>query len=536
MAGRGGPVPARGKMGNGPMPNSNEPRLVLAVRSWEQLRDAYESWSVTALEELLKEKLDKLPDPPSRPGRPNLATEFKVVALPSNVPVPDGIDISRDQFWRILVFGIVMTGGPEAARALAENVRRAFGDDASVGADLVVGAAQNVDRFWSHWCPEEADYGLFGDRAAALRTIRAEPALLPQVLPGPEQVNIIFVDTGLPPNLLPAGFRGWPVLENPMDRNSPVRNPGNPLTRHGEMVARNAGAVVSVPPGIPNLRLLDCPVIPDGITDLPVFLNSVAAALTLVEAAIPILRAQEPQPARTGWIICNAWGVFDPSLEPPEVPYANNPGHPVSDVLQRLELLCTDIVFAAGNCGQFCPNERCHPDFTGPGRSINGANALSAVLTVGAVRTDRLWLGYSGQGPGIAGMEQEKPDLCAPSQFTNEDDAGPNTGTSAACGLTAGAVALLRSTWPCSEVGPAALRQVMRDTAVQPDRPAGWRDRTGYGILNLAAAADRLNEGFFMRAWRRWFANLPALGWGWILLLVILLLIVFPMQALWWRF
>ena len=124
-------------------------------------------------------------------------------------------------------------------------------------------------------------------------------------------------------------------------------------------------------------------------------------------------------------MICNAWGVFDPSLEPPEVPYANNPLHPVAVALRWLELLCTDIVFAAGNCGQFCPNARCHPNFTGPGRSINGANALGAVLTVGAVRTDRLWLGFSGQGPGIDGMEHDKPDLCAPSQFANEDDAGP---------------------------------------------------------------------------------------------------------------
>ena len=158
-----------------------------------------------------------------------------------------------------------------------------------------------------------------------------------------------------------------------------------------------------------------------------------------------------------------------------------------------LELLCADIVFAAGNCGQFCPNERCHPDFTGPGRSINGANALAQVLTVGAVRTDKLWLGYSGQGPGIAGMAHDKPDLCAPSQFENEEDAGSNTVTSAACGLAAGAVALLRTKWRCSAVGPGALRDALRHTAAQPYGPAGWQDRTGYGILDLAAAANRLN-------------------------------------------
>ena len=125
--------------------------------------------------------------------------------------------------------------GPGAGRKRPSRLRSS--EEASVGADLAVSAAQNVDRFWSHWCPEEADYGLVGDRAAALRTIRADPALLPEGLPGPERVNVVFVDTGLPPNLLPAtGFRGWPVLEDPMHPTGPVRHPGNPLTPHGEMV------------------------------------------------------------------------------------------------------------------------------------------------------------------------------------------------------------------------------------------------------------------------------------------------------------
>ena len=59
-------------------------------------------------------------------------------------------------------------------------------------------------------------------------------------------------------------------------------------------------------------------------------------------------------------MICNAWGVFDPTLEFPRVPYANNPLHPVAIALQWLQNLCADIVFAAGNCGEFCPNDRCH--------------------------------------------------------------------------------------------------------------------------------------------------------------------------------
>ena len=77
-----------------------------------------------------------------------------------------------------------------------------------------------------------------------------------QGLPGPERVNIVFVDTGLPPNLLPAsGLRGWPVLEDPADFTGPVRLPGNPLSPHGEMVARNARGVVRLFPTGPSADL-----------------------------------------------------------------------------------------------------------------------------------------------------------------------------------------------------------------------------------------------------------------------------------------
>lgn len=482
------------------MSNPNEPRLILAVRAWQEVRQAYEESKVEEVEKQLKLRIDKVTSPPGS-GLPNPATQFKVVALPSNAPIPKGLTVESAEFRKMLVFGLAMNGGSASVKALAAAVRPAFGAEASVGADLVVSPPQNAGHFWSHWCPDEAGYGLLGDRAMALRTIRAEKAQLEaESLPGPGQVNVVFVDTGLPPGLLPAaGFKGWPVLEDPLDSTS-VREPGNPLTGHGEMVARNARAVLYAtdpnPNPIPNpkLKLLDCPVIPDGITKLPVFLDSVVAALFAVWETILVLRVLEEAAGlpRTGWVVCNAWGVFDPSLESPEVPYADNPVHPVAIALKFLAAIGVDLVFAAGNCGQFCPNARCHPDYTGPGRSINGANALAEVLTVGAVRNDRLWLGYSGQGPGIAGMTREKPDLCAPSQFESDGHAGPNTGTSAACGLAAGAVALLRTRWPSADVSPADLRAVLREKAAQPYGAAGWQDRTGHGILDVAATASRL--------------------------------------------
>jgi len=462
------------------MPDPNEIRLVLSVRAWTELRQAYKRWDSEEIHRQLNARM--------RLGRDDL---FSVVAYPSNIPPPAGVDISEDELLEFLVFGIVIHGGQEAAEVFANGVTREnFGPDAGVGADLVVNPAH--DPFSTHWCPNEAGDGLMGDRAAALRTIRANPSLLTAAgLPGPEQVNIVFVDTGLPLRLLPAGsFKGWPVLEDPAHSGA-VRLPGNPLTSHGEMVARNARAVAlaAAPPA--KLKLLDCPVIPDGITRFPIFLSSVAAALFSIFSTI----ATGARKAE-GWVICNAWAVFDPTVKPGQASYANNPDHPIAIALRLLNDTGADLVFAAGNCGQFCPNPRCSPDFTGPSRGINGANALREVLTVGAVRNDRVWLGYSGQGPGIAGMANNKPDICAPSQFASDDYPGSNTGTSAACGLAAGAVALLRTKWPSGRLMPDTLACAIRRKADQPYGHADWQERTGHGILDLAATAADLNQRF----------------------------------------
>lgn len=459
------------------MSDPNEIRLVLSVRAWKELREAYKDWKSEEVHRQLNASLDL--------GRNDL---FSVVAYPSNIPRPDGVDISEEKLLEFLVFGIVIRGGPTAARAFADSVRK-LGPDAGVGADLVVNPAH--DPFSTHWCPNETGDGLMGDRDAALRTIRADPARLRWAgLPGSEQVNLVFLDTGLPLGLLPAdNFKGWPVLENPTHSGGAVRRPGNPLTSHGEMVARNAQAVALAAAPSARLKLLDCPAIPDGITRLPIFLNSVAAALFSIFATIATgsRRAE-------GWVVCNAWAVFDPTVKPGQASYADNPMHPIAIALRLLNEAGADLVFAAGNCGQFCPNPRCSPDFTGPSRSLNGANALQEVLTVGAVRNDRLWLGYSGQGPGIAGMARKKPDICAPSQFASDDYPGNNTGTSAACGLAAGAVALLRTKWLSGTLTADQLADAIRRNADQPYGPGGWQERTGHGILNLAATAAALNQ------------------------------------------
>jgi len=56
-----------------------------------------------------------------------------------------------------------------------------------------------------------------------------------------------------------------------------------------------------------------------------------------------------------------------------------------------------DVVFAAGNCGAFCPAQRCGKLDRGAGSSIWGGNSSSAVITTGAVLTSgRLGPTYVG--------------------------------------------------------------------------------------------------------------------------------------------
>lgn len=464
------------------MSDQTRPRAVLVVPNWPDDSGGFPIRTVDEVQPKLHGDI-RLWLERNDPGfERQAAANFAVDYISSNVPVPPGLDIRVDGWRRMLVCGIVMEN-ETAVQHLAAIINDVYGSEASIGADLLVSAADTVerDRLWTHWCPSEAPSGLFGDRAAALRAMGGLPA------PGPRAVNIVFVDTGLPATILPPGpFKGWDVTVFDQNSDIIVRRPGEPLTGHGAMVARNARAVARSS----GVTLLDCPAIPDGIMNLPAFLGTIVGAIHSVKNTIAAMQGGGGQ-SPAAWVICNAWGVFNPTRESPTVPYSDNPDHPLAVAYRELEALGADIVFAAGNCGEFCPNHRCSPVHIGSGRSIHGVNALAEVLTVGAVRSDGPWLGYSGQGPGITNMAHDKPDLCAPSQFDDDDGFGPNTGTSAACGLAAGAVALLRTRAPTT-MTPLTLRTILCDTAEQPYGPKGWQERTGHGVINPVKAAAAL--------------------------------------------
>ncbi len=471
------------------MSDQGKPKLVLSFEPTPALRAAYLAQAGIAnafagaqpgpFEMALKQHIAEAAPGTALAG--TAAAAFSVLGCPSNDLRQEGEAGTPAASLPRLVVALDMADQAAAAALLATH-QDIFGPSASLGADLAISALEE------HWCPGEAADPIFGDRAAAHRLLRAEGAL-----PGSAPVTVIMVDTGLPKEILPKppGFRGWEV-GNASNPGAPLRRPGEPLTPHGAMVARNVRAL------LPKARLLDCPLIPDGITDLKLFLSTAVAAFEQLEKTIRDVRATEAPGEASAWIICNAWGVFDPSAESaagPGLSYTRNPRHPLAQALRRLNALKVDIVFAAGNCGRHCPNRRCHPDFTGPGRSIHGANAHPDVLTVGAVRSDALWLGYAAEGPGPVALSHSKPDLAAPSHFAESDDARRiNTGTSAACGVAAGAVALLRSHQGPDALPPESLRDLLRAKAWQPDGAPGWKPRTGFGILDLQASLSALES------------------------------------------
>jgi hypothetical protein len=193
-------------------------------------------------------------------------------------------------------------------------------------------------------------------------------------------------------------------------------------------------------------------------------------------------------------VLVNAWGIFDTSTDPTGS-YTRNTepgGHPmINMVTQAIEQDQLDIVFAAGNCGQFCPDQQCGRLDRGPGHSIWGANAHPLVLSVSGVRSDETWVGYASQGPGPELLAVRKPDLCAPTQFCETYDAAMlSSGTSAACAMAAGVVAALRGNpqWDQATVTSQALKAALLAAARQPSGMSGWDNRLGFGIIDAAGA------------------------------------------------
>jgi subtilisin family serine protease len=357
-----------------------------------------------------------------------------------------------------------------------------------------------------------------------------------------EGVNVAIIDEGLDGQaLLERGANfggGW--WHRFTDRQGTRRwqAPGGGRSAHAAMVVRNVLAVA------PAATIWDVPLLPDSLLGPPTVSDVEAkfyylrrdilgeeikppmpadelerAEMTQALAKAPWLRSPDLtlplRLPRGPWVFVNSWGVLDPASFDPDREYVTNPDHKLAaDMItfSRLEGVTVDMIFAAGNCGEPTPLPRCGEGWTGPGQSILGVNAHPDVLTVGAVRADGVANGLSSQGPGglferwdsddrdAARRAFEKPDVCAPSGFREDNDASMlNTGSSAAAGVVAGVVAALRSRERAAgrpAMSPAAMRDIVRGSAVKAqDQRVPWDPRLGHGIVHLPAALERLGRG-----------------------------------------
>lgn len=264
--------------------------------------------------------------------------------------------------------------------------------------------------------------------------------------------------------------------------------PGSHVTGHGTMCAYDALIAAS------GATLLDFPILtPVGSTAQPAaaimsgYLSTALSAYAFLAAAI-----RRPSWKFRGLVVSNSWGMYHSSWDfPAGHPgrYADNPSHPFNVIVGALARTGADILFASGNCGRDCPDERCQGQVVD---TIVGANAHPDVLTVAGcdIRDERA--GYSSQGPGIAGMARDKPDLTAYTHFRGSEAFGagePDCGTSAACAVAAGCVAALRSGLPLAGTPPDALFSVFRAQAHGKPAP-GWNKDYGMGIIRPLAVAS----------------------------------------------
>jgi subtilisin family serine protease len=380
-------------------------------------------------------------------------------------------------------------------RKLTEEANKIARDQGKSEPVLGLGADLSLAES-GYFCPTNVDEILFGDRnAAALLT--ESGVLAQQGLTG-SGVNVVVLDQGFDATKV-RNFGGGLA-------NGTVQ-PGTTKRGHGLMLVRNIAAIA------PDATFYDVPLLPNRISDLPGFISTALHVLDQLKHLIECLR-QTSVPLWSGpWVLVNAWSIFDRSAEFPRGDYTENPDHPLNRLVEATVDDGVDIVFAAGNCGQFCPDRRCGKLDVGPGYSIFGANSHPRVLTVGAVRTDTRWMGNSSQGPGQHLLSRWKPDLCAPSYFREAGDAfvgnlnepfvgntgSPymsSTGTSAACALAAGIVAAIRSGWDQTILAPDDLKRALNAGARKTEGP-GWNERLGNGIIDVKATLPAL------RAFRR---------------------------------
>jgi len=268
--------------------------------------------------------------------------------------------------------------------------------------------------------------------------------------------------------------------------------PGKYPLDHGTMCAYDVLLAA------PNATLLDFPILASSAPGGAVVGRTLSVAMTAFSQLFTnwgVAFAPGGVSKYAGLVVNNSWGIFHPSWDfPPghRGRYIDNPRHPFNLLVTAMAGSGIDLVFAAGNCGPICPDMRCLGRSTG---AIMGANAHRDVLTVAGCDTTDAIVGYSSQGPSIAGMTPQKPDLTGYTHFLGSEAFGPgtpDTGTSAACPVVAGCLAALRTKIAFSATPPTSLFSQLNATARTVPPQTAWQVDFGHGIIDPDAAAKSL--------------------------------------------
>jgi len=292
------------------------------------------------------------------------------------------------------------------------------------------------------------------------------------------------VDGGIAAHGRPTAFGGWPAIpQSPAAGDVvggwPVQSWGTTAEgwgQHGNMIAFDVQAMA------PEAELWDIRIFQPGGS----FDDYVANAVEGYQLAIDHFRAHGvPQ------ILVNSWGLYDSARGPD---YAFDPGSDIAVLVEGAIDAGILVLFAAGNCGGGCAfdgDTLCGTGDRGPGASILGPNGHPEVMSVGAATLKGEWCGFTSQGPAaLPPQDPDKPDFCSISQFEgffpNDSGLRPfDGGTSAATGVAAGVVALLKQARP--DLTQDECRRLLKHTA-RPIRTPAARDGAGAGIIDALRA------------------------------------------------
>ena len=311
-----------------------------------------------------------------------------------------------------------------------------------------------------------------------------------------KQVAVAIVDTGINLQHLQQKIGHAPHFDGAaswMPPGSPPPAPGSWPVNHGTMCAFDV--LIAAPHAI----LIDFPVLsahyPGGGSIMSGTLSAALAAYGFMLGSRATGRLRKYHAV----VASNSWGIFHPTWDfPPGHPgrYCDNPNHPFNLQVGAVGRAGIDVIFAAGNCGAPCADGRCQGRTTG---AIMGTSAMPDVLTIAGCDTHDHRVGYSSQGPSIANMYQYKPDITSYTHFLGSEAFGigtPDSGTSAACPVTSGCVAALRTSpkIPPTSLPPSALFDILRKTARQQSGPPhSWNGDYGFGIIDPVAAATAMH-------------------------------------------